>query len=117
MIPPAPARLTSGLVGGTATAGATVRVYLDGAANASCTATADNAVATACRRSACAPCHGTHTSGGGGLRRMAKALGEDRAVALLDANLAQEKEALRDVEKIATRVSNESANQAVTSSS
>jgi ferritin-like metal-binding protein YciE len=43
-----------------------------------------------------------------GLRRMAKALGEERAVELLDANLAQEKEALRDVEKIATRVSNES---------
>ena len=52
-----------------------------------------------------------------GLRRMAKALGEDRAVALLDANLAEEKEALRHVEKIATRVSNESASQAVTSSS
>jgi ferritin-like metal-binding protein YciE len=51
------------------------------------------------------------------LRRMAKALGEDRAVTLLDANLAQEKEALREVEKIATRVSNESASQAVTSSS
>ena len=43
-----------------------------------------------------------------GLRRMAKALGEDKAVDLLDANLAQEKEALRLVEKIATRVSNES---------
>lgn len=43
-----------------------------------------------------------------GLRRMAKALGEERAVELLDANLAQEKEALREVEKIATRVSNES---------
>ena len=43
-----------------------------------------------------------------GLRRMAKALGEERAVELLDANLAQEKEALRDVEKIATRVSKES---------
>jgi len=39
---------------------------------------------------------------------MAKALGEERAVELLDANLAPEKEALRDVEKIATRVSNES---------
>lgn len=44
-----------------------------------------------------------------GLRRMAKGLGEDDAVALLDENLAQEKEALREVEKIATRVSNESA--------
>jgi ferritin-like metal-binding protein YciE len=43
-----------------------------------------------------------------GLRRMAKAMGEERAVELLDANLAQEKEALRLVEKIATRVSKES---------
>jgi ferritin-like metal-binding protein YciE len=42
-----------------------------------------------------------------GLRRMAKGLGEDDAVTLLDENLAQEKEALREVEKIATRVSNE----------
>ena len=41
------------------------------------------------------------------LRRMAKGLGEDDAVTLLDENLAQEKEALREVEKIATRVSNE----------
>ena len=47
-----------------------------------------------------------------GLRRMAKALGEDDAVELLDANLAQEKEALRLVEKISTRVSNDSAKQA-----
>ena len=39
---------------------------------------------------------------------MAKALGENDAVDLLDANLAQEKETLREVEKIATRVSNES---------
>jgi len=52
-----------------------------------------------------------------GLRRMAKALGEDKAVALLDENLAQEKETLREVEKIATRVSNESVSQAVTSPS
>jgi ferritin-like metal-binding protein YciE len=44
-----------------------------------------------------------------GLRRMAKAMGEDRAVDLLDANLRDEKDALREVEKIATRVSNESA--------
>lgn len=44
-----------------------------------------------------------------GLRRMAKAFGEDRAVDLLDKNLAEEKEALRLVEKIATRVSKESA--------
>lgn len=43
-----------------------------------------------------------------GLRRMAKAFGEDKAVTLLDTNLAQEKEALREVEKIATRMSNES---------
>ncbi len=44
-----------------------------------------------------------------GLRRMAKAMGEDRAVDLLDTNLKEEKEALRLVEKISTRVSNESA--------
>lgn len=46
-----------------------------------------------------------------GLRRMAKAMGEDEAVELLDANLADEKNALREVEKIATRVSNDSAKQ------
>jgi len=51
-----------------------------------------------------------------GLRRMAKALGEDDAVALLDENLAQEKDALREVERIATRVSNESVNQALPAS-
>jgi ferritin-like metal-binding protein YciE len=44
-----------------------------------------------------------------GLRRMAKGLGEDRAVELLDANLAEEKEALRLVETITTRISKESA--------
>ena len=44
-----------------------------------------------------------------GLRRLAKALGENEAVELLDENLKQEKEALRKVEKIATRVSNEAA--------
>lgn len=44
-----------------------------------------------------------------GLRRMAKGLGEDRAAELLDENLAEEKEALRLVEKIATRVSRETA--------
>jgi ferritin-like metal-binding protein YciE len=44
-----------------------------------------------------------------GLRRMAKAMGEDDAVELLDHNLKEEKEALRVVEKIATRVSKESA--------
>ena len=42
-----------------------------------------------------------------GLRRMAKGLGEDEAVELLDTNLKQEKEALREVEKIATRLSKE----------
>ena len=46
-----------------------------------------------------------------GLRRMAKAMGEDKAVELLDANLADEKNALREVEKISTRVSNDSAKQ------
>ena len=50
-----------------------------------------------------------------GLRRMAKALGEDRAVELLDKNLAEEKEALREVEKNATRISNESVVQTVSS--
>jgi ferritin-like metal-binding protein YciE len=44
-----------------------------------------------------------------GLRRMAKAMGEEKAVDLLDKNLKQEKEALRLVEKIATRISYESA--------
>ena len=39
---------------------------------------------------------------------MAKAMGEERAVELLDANLAEEKEALRLVEKISTRISKES---------
>ena len=45
------------------------------------------------------------------LRRMAKGLGEDKAVELLDANLKDEKETLREVEKIATRLSNEHAKQ------
>ena len=44
-----------------------------------------------------------------GLRRMAKAMGEDKAVELLDRNLEEEKDALKVVEKIATRVSKESA--------
>ena len=44
-----------------------------------------------------------------GLRRMAKAMGEDKAVDLLDKNLSEEKDALQLVEKIATRVSKESA--------
>ena len=51
-----------------------------------------------------------------GLRRMAKALGENDAVDLLDTNLAQEKEALREVEKIATRISNESFAELATAS-
>ena len=42
-----------------------------------------------------------------GLRRMAKGLGEDKAVILLDENLKQEKDALREVEKVATRLSKE----------
>jgi len=45
------------------------------------------------------------------LRRMAKALGEDNAVDLLDKNLKEEKEALQLVERIATRVSKEHAAQ------
>src|SRR5512132_2750424 len=48
------------------------------------------------------------------LRRMAKGLGEDKAVELLDANLKDEKETLREVERIATRLSNESAKLAAT---
>jgi ferritin-like metal-binding protein YciE len=44
-----------------------------------------------------------------GLRRMAKAMGEDKAVDLLDRTLEEEKDALKTVEKIATRVSKESA--------
>ena len=44
-----------------------------------------------------------------GLRRMAKGLGEDKAVTLLDENLKQEKEALREVEKVATRLSKQEA--------
>src|ERR1700704_923410 len=42
-----------------------------------------------------------------GLRRMAKALGEEKAVDLLDQNLKQEKDALKEVEKITTRLNNE----------
>jgi ferritin-like metal-binding protein YciE len=49
-----------------------------------------------------------------GLRRMAKAFGEEEAVTLLDKNLAEEKEALRDVEKIATRLSKEAVTPAAT---
>ena len=47
------------------------------------------------------------------LRRMAKALGEEEAVDLLDTNLKEEKEALQIVERIATRISKEHAAQAV----
>lgn len=43
------------------------------------------------------------------LRRMAKGLGEEEAVDLLDANLKDEKETLREVERIATRVSKEAS--------
>jgi ferritin-like metal-binding protein YciE len=46
------------------------------------------------------------------LRRMAKGLAEEKAVALLDENLRQEKDALREVEKVATRLSKESATAA-----
>ena len=45
------------------------------------------------------------------LRRMAKALGEEEAVGLLDENLKEEKEALQIVERIATRVSKDTAAQ------
>ena len=48
------------------------------------------------------------------LRRMAKGLGEEDAVKLLDANLKEEKETLREVEKIATRLSNEMAKEPAT---
>ena len=44
-----------------------------------------------------------------GLRRMAKAMGEETAVDLLDRNLKEEKDALELVDKIATRVSKEGA--------
>ena len=46
-----------------------------------------------------------------GLRRMAKGLGEEQAVTLLDENLKQEKDALREVEKVATRLSKEGARE------
>jgi ferritin-like metal-binding protein YciE len=46
------------------------------------------------------------------LRRMAKAMDEEKAVDLLDANLKEEKEALRTVERIATRLSTETAKAA-----
>jgi ferritin-like metal-binding protein YciE len=46
------------------------------------------------------------------LRRMAKGLGEEEAVTLLDENLKEEKETLRAVEKAATRLSKEGAAQA-----
>jgi ferritin-like metal-binding protein YciE len=47
----------------------------------------------------------------GGLRRMAKGLGEEQAVGLLDENLREEKAALRKVEKITTRLSKTRAKQ------
>ena len=43
------------------------------------------------------------------LRRMAKALGHEEAVVLLNENLKEEKDALHIVERIATRVSKEKA--------
>jgi len=46
------------------------------------------------------------------LRRIAKGLGEQKAVDLLDTNLKYEKETLREVERIATWLSNEIAQQA-----
>jgi ferritin-like metal-binding protein YciE len=46
-----------------------------------------------------------------GLRRMAKSLGEDKAVDLLDEILKQEKEALREVDKITTRLNNQRAKE------
>jgi ferritin-like metal-binding protein YciE len=46
-----------------------------------------------------------------GLMKMAKALGEDEAVGLLEQNLKQEKETLRVVEKISTRVTKEHAKE------
>jgi ferritin-like metal-binding protein YciE len=46
-----------------------------------------------------------------GLRRMAKGLGEDDAVGLLDENLKDEKETLKEVEKIATRLSKSGATE------
>jgi ferritin-like metal-binding protein YciE len=47
-----------------------------------------------------------------GLRRMAKAMGQERAVELLDENLKQEKEALTEVERIATRLTRKAATAA-----
>lgn len=58
--PPAPARLTSGNVGGSATPGATVRVYLDAAADPACTGTADNAGHWSCNLAGAAP--GAHAA-------------------------------------------------------
>jgi ferritin-like metal-binding protein YciE len=46
-----------------------------------------------------------------GLRRTAKALGENTAVGLLDEILKQEKETLREVEKITTRLNNQGAKE------
>jgi len=46
------------------------------------------------------------------LRRMAKGMGENEAVELLDTNLKEEKETLREVEKIGTRLSNQAKQEA-----
>jgi ferritin-like metal-binding protein YciE len=48
-----------------------------------------------------------------GLRRTAKALGENKSVELLDEILKQEKETLREVEKITTRLNNQGAKEFV----
>lgn len=46
-----------------------------------------------------------------GLTKMAKALGEDRAVGPLESNLKQEKETLREIEKLTTRLTKEQAKE------
>ena len=46
-----------------------------------------------------------------GLMRAAKALGETKAAELLDQNLKQEKETLREIEKLTTRLMKEHAKQ------
>ncbi len=58
--PPAPARLTSGNVGGDASPGATVRVYLDAAIDPACTATADNGGHWTCNLAGATP--GAHAA-------------------------------------------------------
>jgi ferritin-like metal-binding protein YciE len=43
------------------------------------------------------------------LKRMARGLGEREVVKLLDQNLKEDKQTLREIEKLATRINNESA--------